>query len=272
MTTTMHADAAHPSSSGLLAVVVAALLQILTPVLPSLGLGDPIGAQSDEVRTLITPAGWAFSIWGPLYAGSTLFAIWQALPSQRGNALVARVRWPAAGAFLGNAVWALYTQIFGLSAISAAIILFTLGCLLAAYRVFATWQPGFTRPERWLTILPLSALAAWLTAATIVNISASLRFHGVDAGDEGATVTAIVVVVGGVIASLALLRGRGNPPYALVFLWALSAIYAAGGQQSGWVAGAAWVAAVLVILGAAAGLRRAGPGRWFGEPTASKRA
>ena len=142
------------------AVVLFAVLQILTPVLPSLGIGTPIGEQSDSVRTLITPAGWAFSIWGALYSGSVLFAIYQALPAQRDNTLLARVRWPAAGAFLGNAVWAAYTQVFGLSMISAAIIVFTLVCLLAAYRHFSAWGPRFTRSERWLAVLPLCALAA----------------------------------------------------------------------------------------------------------------
>ena len=37
----------------------------------------------------------------------------------------------------------------------------------------------------------------------------------------------LVVLLAGVVAASALLRGRGNPPYALVFLWALAAIYAA---------------------------------------------
>src|SRR5688500_3623743 len=109
-----------------LAVIIAALLQILTPLFPQFGIGEPIGSQSDAVRTLITPAGWAFSIWGALYAGSTLFAIYQALPAQRDNALLGRIRLPAAGAFLGNALWAAYTQLFGLSAISVLIIAFTL--------------------------------------------------------------------------------------------------------------------------------------------------
>lgn len=117
-------------------------------------------------------------------------------------------------------------------------------------------------------MLPLSALAAWLTAATIVNISASLRYHGVDAGEAEPLVTAIVVLIGGIIAAAALARGRGNPPYALVFLWALAAIYAAGGQRGDLVAGAAVAAAVAVILGAALGLRSADRGRWLGSPPA----
>src|SRR5690606_270171 len=163
-------------------VILTALLQIALPVLPSLGIGQPIGDQSDEVSTLITPAGWAFSIWGALYTGSLLFAIYQALPTQRRNRLLQAIRWPAAGAFAGNAVWALYTQSFGLSLVSAAVIVFTLANLLVILRRLAAWREGFSGGDRWLVVLPLSALASWLSAATIVNIAASLRFHGLDAG------------------------------------------------------------------------------------------
>src|SRR5690606_23926694 len=173
-------------------VLLAALLQIVLPILPSLGIGQPIGDQSDQVRTLITPAGWAFSIWGALYTGSLLFALYQVLPTQRRNRLLQAVRWPAAGAFTGNAIWALYTQSFGLSLISSAIIVFTLGNLLVILHRFAGWREGFSGGERWLTVLPLSALAAWLSAATIVNIAASLRFHGVDAGAGAPLIAAAV--------------------------------------------------------------------------------
>ena len=256
---------AHGDPAAVWLVMAAAILQIAATSLPALGIGEPIGSQSDEVRSLVTPAGWAFSIWGPLFAGSIVFAVYQALPAQRYSELLARLRWPAAGAFLGNALWALYTQVFGLSAISAMIIIFTLVCLAQTYRVFASWEPAFSRRQRWLAVLPLSALAAWLTAATIVNISASLRYHGVNAGEAGPLIAAVVVLTGGIIASLALARGRGNPPYALVFLWALAAIYAAGGQRVELVAGTAVVAAILVVIGTAIGLKSAGLHRWFGS-------
>jgi hypothetical protein len=242
-----------------------AILQILTPLLPQLGVGSPIGDQSDSVRTLITPAGWAFSIWGLLYAGSFVFAVYQALPAQRDNDLLTRVRWPAAGAFLGNAVWAAYTQVYGLSIVSVAIILFTLVCLLSIYRTFAKTHRRLTGSERWCAVLPLSALASWLSVASIVNIAASLRFHGVEGGEIAPLLAAAVLIVAGVIAAAALRGGLGNPPYALVFLWALSAIYAAGGQQSAAVATAAGIAALLVIGGAVWGLSRGGIGHWLGS-------
>jgi hypothetical protein len=244
-------------------VLALAISQIVTPALPALDIGQPIGSQSNAVRTLITPAGWAFSIWGPLYTGTIAFAIFQILPKQRGNALLKNLRWPAAGAFAGNAVWAAYTQVFGLSFISALIIIFTLTCLLVTYRIFSKWETGFTKTELWLAVLPLSALTAWLTAATIVNISASLRFHGVDAGTANAQVSALIVVIGGIIASTCVARGRGNPIYTLVFIWALTAIFAAGGQQSALVAWATGIAALLVIFGMVIGLRNGGAQRWF---------
>lgn len=254
----------HDKSAARWFVVAAAILQVLVPALPALGFGQPIGSQSDDVRTLITPAGWAFSIWGPLYTGAFVFAYYQFTRRDAGEDLMAQLRLPAALAFIGNAAWALYTQSFGLSAISALIIIFTLVHLLQCYRVFSEWQQGFTKRQRWMAVLPLSALAAWLTAATIVNIAASLKYHGVEAGDIAPPIAAAIVVVGGVIAAIALARGRGNPPYALVFLWALVAIYSAGGQQAVEVAGAVAISAVLVVAGAVIGLRRARPGTWVG--------
>ena len=259
MATRIHTPARGALNAASIAVLLAAAFQILTPLLPQLGVGQPIGDQSDAVRTLITPAGWAFSIWGALYLGSTLFAIYQLLPAQRGNPLLARIRWPAAGAFLGNGLWAAYTQVFGLSAISVSIIILTLACLVAIYRVFASGRPGggqFSTGERWLVFLPLSALTAWLTVATTVNIAASLRFHGAEGGAAAPMIAGAVVVAAGVIAATALIRGRGNLPFAVVFLWALAAIFAAGGQEATLVAGATAIAAVLVVVGLVLGTRR----------------
>ena len=240
----------------IVAVIAFAIFQVAVTILPSIGVGEAIGSQSAAVRTLITPAGWAFSIWGLLYAGAFLFAAYQALPAQTDNRLVARLRWPAAGAFAGNAVWAAYVQFAGLSAVSVVVIIWTLLCVLTAFSRIAAWGTSYTTGERWCAVVPLSALAAWLTVATTVNIAASLRFHGVESGNATPLVSATIIVVAGAVAGAALLCGRGNPAYAAVILWALSAIYAAGGSQADLVAAAAVVAALLVLLGAITGWRR----------------
>lgn len=264
---TVTARTADPQSATTVAcwaVIAAAIFQIAGSAAPAFGFGEQIGARSDDVRTLLTPASWAFAIWGPLFFGSVIFAVWQALPSRAADPFVARLRWPAVGAFLGNGLWVLYSANLGLSLGSALIIVASLASVMTAYRVVAMWQPRITRAHRWFAILPLSALAAWLTAATIVNITATLKFYQVDAGASGPLIASAVLVVGGIIAGLALARGRGNPPYAMVFLYALYAIYAAGGQAAYPVAIGAIVAALLVFAGTFAGLRRSDSGRWFG--------
>lgn len=239
-----------------MAVIAFAVLQIVTPALPALGIGRSIGDRSQVVGTLVTPAGWAFSIWGPLYAGSLLFAVYQARAAARGRALVALLRWPAAGAFAGNAIWAAYVQVAGLTAVSVIVIGWTLGCLLVAYCRLSGWPYALTPGERWCAAVPLSALAGWLTVATTVNVAASLRFHGVEGGDAAPAIAAAVVIAAGAIAGIALWRGRGNPAYAAVLLWALSAIHAAGGQSADSVAAGASVAVILVVAGAWSGWRR----------------
>ncbi len=248
-----------------LAVIGAVVVQIGATFLPQLGLGEPIGARSDSVRTLITPAGWAFGIWGPLFALSALYALWQALPAQRNNALLDRIAWPAAAALAAQGVWAIYTQFANLTLISALIILVSLVGLLKVLRALVAAQV-LSRGERWLVAPVFSALAAWLTAASIVNIAASLKFHGVGSdGDPAPVVAAVMVFAGSAIAAIATARVRGAPLYALVFCWALLAIFARGGQEFALIGWAAAAGGVLVLAAMAWQLARAGNRRhWFG--------
>ncbi len=254
----------HRSTLQRAAIILAVVWQIGSSFLPALGLGEPIGDRSDSVRTLITPSGWAFAIWGPLFFGSAVFALWQALPRQADNDLLAKIGWWAALALAAQGAWATYTQFANLTALSAVIILVSLVGLLAILRTMTSFHRDFTRAERLIVALTFSALAAWLTAASIVNITASLVFHGVGDGQD-ALLTAGLIIVGGLIAAAAVARSRGNPWYALVFCWALLAIYFRGGQLAGSIAIACALAAALVLAAAAFGLRDpANRRRWLG--------
>ncbi|MGB3469965.1 MAG: hypothetical protein WBA51_03990 [Erythrobacter sp.] len=235
------------------AVILAVIVQIGSTFLPQLGLGEPIGSRSDAIRTLITPSGWAFAIWGPLFLGSAVFAIWQALPAQRDNALIDRIAWPASVALAAQGVWAIYTQFANLTAISVLIIFTSLIGLLIVLRAL-TAEPRLSMGERWFAGLTFGALTAWLTAASIVNVSAALAYYGVGGNFAYPLAAATMVSIGGVIAALAVVRSRGCPWYALVFVWALTAIYFRGGQEAGSVAIACGFAGVLVILGGMIGL------------------
>ena len=236
------------SAAQRIAIILAVIFQIGATFLPQFGIGEAIGSRSDETRTLVTPVGWAFAIWGPLFFGSAIFALWQAIPAMRRNALLDRIGWPAALAFTGNGAWAVYTQLADLTVLSAIIIAATLVCLLIILRAFTRFDRPFTTAERWLAVLPLSALAAWLTAATIVNISATLQFHEIFGSEERPVLAAGIVLIGGIIAAAATARSKGNPYYAATFLWALLGIFMAGGQVAMIIAASCILAALLVIL------------------------
>ncbi len=227
------------------AVIVAVMVQIGATFLPYFGLGEPIGSRSDSVRTLVTPAGWAFAIWGPLFLFSAVFAVWQALPAQRRNALLQQISWPAVVALAAQGVWAAYTQFANLTAISAIIILVSLGGLLLVLRALVA-ASTLSRAERWLVAPVFSALAAWLTAASIVNISATLKYYGVSGTGQSPEIATVMVAIGAIIAATATARVRGAPLYGLVFCWALLAINARGGQDFAPIGWAAMVGGAIV--------------------------
>lgn len=253
-----------------IAIILAVFVQIGATFLPQLGFGDPIGQRSDAVRTLITPSGWAFSIWGLLFLGSVIYAVWQALPAQKHNALVNRIGWGSVVALAAQGAWAAYTQWANLTVISAIIILTSLCALLVILRELVAVQRPFTGAERWIVGLTFSALAAWLTAASIVNIAATLVYYGVGGGFAHPFIAAMTVLIGGAIAALAVWRSRGNPWYALVFCWALLAIYFRGGQESLAIAAATVLSALAVIYAVLAKLSgRTDRRHWLGGATKS---
>lgn len=229
-----------------LAVIAAVAVQIGAGFLPRVGIGEFIGDRSDAVRTLITPAGWAFAIWGPLFLLSILYAVWQALPAQRSNALLGRIAWPATIALAAQGVWSTYTQLDNLTFVSVAIILVSLIALLAVLRTVAR-EPSLSPAERLFVAPAFGALTAWLTAASIVNIAASLKYHGIGGPGPTPGLASAMIAVGAVIAAAAVARLRGAPLYGLVFAYALVAINAAGGQRFAEVGWAALGGAVLVL-------------------------
>lgn len=263
-----YSDPRRPSSpralAQRLAIILAVVVQIGAGFLPRLGIGEFIGDRSDAVRTLITPVGWAFAIWGPLFLLSIIFALWQALPRQSDNALLARIGWPAAIALAAQGVWSTYTQIDNLTFVSVVIILISLAGLMYVARAIVT-APSLTTAERWLVAPAFTALAAWLTAASVVNIAASLKFHGVGGGDPAPLLATIIIAVATLIAAVAAARLRGAPLYGLVFAYALFAINAASGARFPMI-GWACFAGIAAVLGVTVWqlARRANRQHWFG--------
>jgi len=156
----------HWVRSGLL--IVAAITQIVFALAPQLvGIEGSIGETADRNRTLLVPAGIAFSIWLPLYAGGIYVALWHALRPR--NAAVARVGLLAFLAFAGNSVWALHQPVFGPDLVSFLILEFILvAAVLAGHAGRA--DPNPTAANRFAYGC-LMALGGWITVASPAGLS-----------------------------------------------------------------------------------------------------
>lgn len=238
------------------AAIVAAIAQVVAGPLGFLFLPD-VGQVSDQNQTLATPAGYAFAIWGPIFLLIGVYAIYQALPAQRGNPLLRRIGWWIAAACFGNAIWEVVfpQRQFVLAQI---IIVAIFACLAVAFGLLAqeARARSLSGAERWLVALPLGLLFGWLSAAMLVGFGATLRATGLlpEGGAEVIAASALLLLCGG-IASLVLLRGviipaQGLLAYATAVIWALIAVVAQGGTDSTPIAvvAVAMIVAVLVAL------------------------
>ena len=69
-------------------------------------LGGTITSEiSDANPTLITPAGYVFSIWGIIYTLLGIFVVIQALPSEKGKDYKSSIGWLFVLSSVFNVVW-----------------------------------------------------------------------------------------------------------------------------------------------------------------------
>ncbi|QDZ41475.1 tryptophan-rich sensory protein [Euhalothece natronophila Z-M001] len=204
-----------------IAVFAAFGVNILANVRPLRGL--TLGEISNQVfgEVLITPANYAFAIWGLIYLGLFSFAIYQALPAQRSQPLFRRLGYWLVVASVAQIAWVFLFQLgfFGWSFLAMVVILFP---LMQIYTKLDGLKLG--KRERWFVKFPLTIYFAWISVATIVNGGVSLtHWEWAGWGISPEVWTVIMMIIGGAIA-LWIAWTRGDIPFIGVFIWALSAI------------------------------------------------
>ncbi len=251
------------------AVVFAAIFQVYASYVS----GASVGTIAQENRSLILPAGYAFSIWGAIFLLCGLYAIFQALPAQRDNPIFRGIGWWTAAAFAANGAW-IYAYTSRQFVLAQAIILAGFVCAGGAYFRFTRpdgGQSGATI-QRWVVGPALGLLFGWLTAATIVGLAGTLVAQGFAATGQGAEIGgAALLLLGGAVAFFVILMSKRGPEsawiaYGAAVIWALVAIIVE--QRSASTATTA-VAAVCTVLVLAAML---GPWQAPSRPVENLRA
>lgn len=138
------------------------------------GLPDN-GTLSRKYQTLVTPAGWAFSIWGLIFTAQLIWTAAQLLPAFCSNELVVKgVGYWYVLACLAQCAW---TVAFGLEKITLSLvamicILIPLVRIIMTQTIVANNLEGRRNATTyWLLQFPFEIHAAWIMAATLVNVN-----------------------------------------------------------------------------------------------------
>jgi hypothetical protein len=207
--------------SVILTILATLVVNILANALPLNGLNT--GQISDRFQVYFVPAGYVFSIWGLIYLGLIVFAVFQALPSQKENPRLRATGWWISLGGLANIAWIFlwhYEQ-FPLTLIAMLVLL---ASLIMTYLRLGIGQTPAPAAERWAVRLLFSIYLGWITVATVANVTSLLDYLNWD-GFGVAPEIWMGIVLAVVLAIAALVNfTRRDVAYALVILWALAGI------------------------------------------------
>jgi hypothetical protein len=133
----------------------------------------PTNAElSDKYQTLVTPAGYAFSIWGIIFVSQLIWTIFQLLPAYRSKELVLKgVGYNYVVACLAQILWTVFfsAELIPLSLVAMVSILIPLVVIVKATSKID--ESSGSIGLYWLLQFPFEIHAGWIMAATLVNMN-----------------------------------------------------------------------------------------------------
>jgi hypothetical protein len=228
-------------------VAVTAVAQAVAAPLTNRALGpsSSSGAISDANISSVTPADYAFTVWGLIYAACFALAIYQLLPSQQARTVHRQTGWWLAGAFLCAALW---VPVFGMRSLWLAqiLILILVGYLVVAARGFLVAGPATNITEEILLRLPVMIYLGWATVAAAAGFATLFRSWGMPASARWANEIGVVLLLSATIMSFFVLsRLVAVLGFLLTACWALVAVALA--TQSNSVRNTAVIAIVIML-------------------------
>ena len=207
----------------LIAILATLTINALSNFFPLKGAN--IGKISNTVfqGVQITPANYAFAIWGLIYTGLIAYGIYQLRPAQRRDPTIGRASVLLIVACIAQIVWVYLftTRLFWLSVIAMLVILCA---LIGAYLQLGVGKVRVLRDRQWLAHIPFSIYLGWISVATVVNIASALYSSNWDGWGINSTYwTVIMLVVATVIAAIVAIK-KADIAFTGVFIWAYIAI------------------------------------------------
>ncbi len=197
---------------------------------------DPAAFPVLISRPAIQPEGYAFAIWGLIYAWMILHAGF-GLIRRRDDPAWEAVRPPLIGAAALGTLW--------LNIATRAPLAATATILAMAALALAAYLRAHQTQDRWLLAAPLGILAGWLTAASAVSVGVMLAGYGWLSNSNAALLMLVLVLA---TALTVQTRRPQMPLYGLTITWATIAVAIANRPDLPTVAAAAAAGAAIMAL------------------------
>jgi translocator protein len=199
-------------------VILATLATIAFNALAAMGYvnGTTPAEVSDRLPTVITPAGYAFSIWSLIYLGLLAFSIYQALPGNLGQFTGVRTLYIASCVL--NCAW-IYFWHTGYVGVCSILIIALAGVLIY---ITGSCKVTVSMVEALFAKVTFGLYAGWVTVASLVNVFVYLRSTGSSMAESQAL--GIAGVIFATAAAVAVTWKLSNYLYPLAVAWALTAI------------------------------------------------
>jgi benzodiazapine receptor len=178
---------------------------------------------SNANPTLITPAGYVFSIWGIIYILLGIFVVFQAWPHGEQTDLRRRIGPLFVLSSLLNIAWLFLWQFEWLS-VSVILMFALLATLILIYTRLGIGKAAVPLREKLAVHVPFSVYLGWITIASIANVAVALVSAGWDGLGINHETWAILIILVALLVTLLVVATRTDVAYGLVVIWALVGI------------------------------------------------
>lgn len=171
---------------------------------------------SERNPSLLTPAGYAFTIWGLIYLWMVAFSVYQLLP-----AVIRKfgpVRTPYLASCLLNIAWIWFWHRGYIATCFLLIALLAAVLLIITYRV----RSSASVKETLFTKAPFGIYFGWITCAALINLNI-LATSALDSPSFLLALAVVSIVFAAALAVFVCWR-LNNYFYPLAVAWALTAI------------------------------------------------
>lgn len=222
-------------------VLVATLGTIVFNALAATGHINGVTPEmvSGKYPTVVTPAGYAFTIWSLIYVGLLAFSVYQLLPSQLARFRSFRTIYIASCVL--NCGW-----LYFWSNESIVICMITIVALWAALLMLnLKARDCRDQTERWVMKAPFGLYFGWVTAAALINFAVMLIYLDIKPLPDAVFGSAVLLIAAAM--AVAVRVKLRNFFFPLAIAWALTAI---GIKQGGhtYIVSAAALGVVICLV------------------------